>query len=194
MQFQSERLMFRELTQKDFKQVYAIFSNKEIMKYALLDAYTGEEDFLPYFNQILENNTLSQTRRAYEFGIFSLQDGHFAGFGDIEIHRRGAYGGSGEIGYFLARDAWGRGYATETARALVNYSFNQLKLHRVTARCNALNSRSERVMQKAGMHKEGELRKERFKNGRWENELCYAVLFEEWKEARPVQGEGQWIT
>ncbi len=194
MEFKSERLLFRELTQKDFKQVYAIFSNEEIMKFALLDAYKEEADFLPYFNQILENNTLSQTRRAYEFGIFSLQDGHFAGFGDIEIHCRGAYGGSGEIGYFLARDAWGRGYATEIARTLLDYSFDKLKLHRVTARCNALNSRSERVMQKAGMHKEGELKKERFKNGRWENELCYAVLYEEWKEARAFREKGQWIT
>ncbi|TCL75195.1 hypothetical protein EDC14_1003127 [Hydrogenispora ethanolica] len=64
---------------------------------------------------------------------------------------------------------------------LLAICFIQLGLHRVTARCNARNLSSERVMQKAGMVKEGEFRKARFKNGGWDDECHYGILKEEWQ-------------
>lgn len=66
--------------------------------------------------------------------------------------------GSGEIGYILHKDYWGRGYATELAKRLVRYGFETLGLHRVFARCDVRNVRSCHVLEKAGMHYEGTLR------------------------------------
>jgi ribosomal-protein-alanine N-acetyltransferase len=65
---------------------------------------------------------------------------------------------SGEIGYILHKDYWGRGYATELAQRLIRYGFETLKLHRVFARCDDRNKRSCRVLEKAGMQYEGTLR------------------------------------
>ncbi|MGW7195090.1 GNAT family N-acetyltransferase [Streptomyces chryseus] len=56
-----------------------------------------------------------------------------------------------ELGYRLGRAAWGRGYATEGARALIDKGFTELGVRRVTADTMYVNSRSRRVMEKAGL-------------------------------------------
>jgi ribosomal-protein-alanine N-acetyltransferase len=56
-----------------------------------------------------------------------------------------------EVGYRLAPDAWGRGYATEGARALVRYGFDQLGLDRIIGLTHPDNAASQRVLQKAGL-------------------------------------------
>ncbi|GAA2659151.1 MULTISPECIES: GNAT family N-acetyltransferase [Actinosynnema] len=56
-----------------------------------------------------------------------------------------------ELGYRLRRSAWGRGYATEGARALIDKGFAELGVERVTANTMAVNSGSRRVMEKSGL-------------------------------------------
>ena len=56
-----------------------------------------------------------------------------------------------EIGYHLARAAWGKGYATEVARALVDYGFSRLGLTRIVGVARPENQASRRVLQKAGL-------------------------------------------
>ena len=56
-----------------------------------------------------------------------------------------------ELGYRLGRAAWGRGYATEGARALIRKGFTELGVQRVTANTMTVNARSRRVMEKAGL-------------------------------------------
>lgn len=56
-----------------------------------------------------------------------------------------------ELGYRLAKTAWGRGYATEGARALIDKGFTELGVERVIARTMAVNTASRRVMEKAGL-------------------------------------------
>ncbi|HEX2952610.1 MAG TPA: GNAT family protein [Bacillota bacterium] len=182
MHFQSDRLYFREFRENDFPLFYSIFSDEQVMRYAWIDRYEREEDAWPYFWKILRNNTAGEKREAAEFAVFLAENEEFIGFADIEIHQKNETGGCGEIGYFLLPPHWGRGYAAETARTIIKAGFESLNLHRITARCNANNRRSERIMQKVGMIKEGEFRKARFKDGRWDNELHYSILVEEWKK------------
>ncbi len=181
MEFNSERLTFREFNQKDFTLFSSVFTNEQVMKYALFDRFTDEEELKLYFQQILKNNTTEKYRKAYEFAVFKSSNNSFIGIGDIEMNYQNQIAVSGEMGYFLLPDFWGNGYATEIGDFLINFSFTNLKLHRVTASCNSNNKPSERVMQKLGMAKEGEFRKARFKNGKWDNEFRYAILAEEWK-------------
>jgi ribosomal-protein-alanine N-acetyltransferase len=60
-----------------------------------------------------------------------------------------------EVGYAFAKDAWGRGYATETARAVVRWGFEEHKLERIVAIAYEENAGSRRVMDKLGMRYEG---------------------------------------
>lgn len=185
MSFQSERLLYRDFTIEDFPQFYALFSNPLVMRYAYLDAAQNERDIEPYFQSVLHNTAFPQERTAYEFAVFHKQNGSFAGFTDIMIHKQNSTGGCGELGYFLMPDYWGKGYATEIARTMVDFCFEHTHLHKLSATCNTNNLNSERVMRKAGMQSEGILRKVRFKEGRWVDEKQYGILREEWQQNKP---------
>jgi RimJ/RimL family protein N-acetyltransferase len=68
-------------------------------------------------------------------------------------------GHTAELGYLLARDAWGRGYATEAAGAVVWAALALPGVYRVWAKCDVDHVASARVMEKAGMQREGTLRR-----------------------------------
>jgi RimJ/RimL family protein N-acetyltransferase len=89
-----------------------------------------------------------------------------------------------ELGYWIGRESWGRGYATEAAAALCDHAFAALGVHRVQARHLVRNPASGRVMQKLGMRQEGVLRGAVRKWGRFEDLALYAVLAPEWAPAR----------
>ena len=90
----------------------------------------------------------------------------------------------GELGYWLGVPYWNRGYCTEAARAVVEFGFTQLGLHRVQARYLTRNPASGRVMQKLGMKSEGVHRHAICKNDRFEDLEMYAVLADEWASVR----------
>lgn len=77
-----------------------------------------------------------------------------------------------ELGYRLRRAAWGRGYATEGSRALVRKAFTDLGARRVYAETMFVNTRSRRVMEKAGLS-------------------FVRVFHEEWDEALPGAEHGE---
>jgi [ribosomal protein S5]-alanine N-acetyltransferase len=71
--------------------------------------------------------------------------------GDGGLHPLGGVGPDVELGYTLARSAWGRGYATELGRALVEYAFTALRVPRVVAQVEPANTASRHVLAKLGM-------------------------------------------
>lgn len=88
-----------------------------------------------------------------------------------------------EIGYWLGKDYWGKGYVTEAARKVIAFGF-ELSLHRIHARCLKRNQASARVLEKAGMQFEGCLRGHELKAGRFEDVLLYGVVKEDWTSGR----------
>jgi len=94
-----------------------------------------------------------------------------------------------EIGWALAGDHQGRGYATEAARALLDYAFDALGCHRVIATCQPENVASWRVMEKLGMRREAHfVRGLQQANGAWWDEYFYALLAEERAGAARIEG------
>jgi RimJ/RimL family protein N-acetyltransferase len=88
---------------------------------------------------------------------------------------------SAAFGYVLNRAYWGRGFATEASRALLEFGFRSLALHRIVARCDVRNHASMRVLEKLGMRREGHFRKDAKKAGAWRDTYLYAILEEEWR-------------
>jgi RimJ/RimL family protein N-acetyltransferase len=86
-----------------------------------------------------------------------------------------------ELGYWLGKPYWGRGYATEAAEALLRYAFEELGLNRVFAMYFSRNPASGRVMQKLGMTYEGRLRAHDRKWGVFEDVEVYGILADEWR-------------
>lgn len=96
-----------------------------------------------------------------------------------------ARGTQAEIGYVMAPEYAGRGYASEAVAELVRICFVELGLRRVVAECFADNTASWRVMEKAGMRCEGRSRQASLhRSGRWLDDLLYALLADEWRAAR----------
>ena len=86
----------------------------------------------------------------------------------------------GELGYWIAVAEWGRGYATEAARAMAAFGFGKLELHRIQARHFTRNQASGIVMQKLGMQLEGVNREAYLRWGRFEDVTVYGILAQEW--------------
>jgi RimJ/RimL family protein N-acetyltransferase len=87
----------------------------------------------------------------------------------------------GIIGWLLGRKDRGQGLATEAARALVTYGFEQLGLHRITAHTGKDNRRSWYLMERLGMRREAHFRESQIVNGEWRDEYVYAILADEWR-------------
>lgn len=86
-----------------------------------------------------------------------------------------------EIGFTIAPEHQGHGYATEAARRLLGYLFAARGKHRVTAGCDARNAASARVLERLGMRREGHLRESTWAKSEWTDDLLYALLDREWQ-------------
>jgi RimJ/RimL family protein N-acetyltransferase len=92
-----------------------------------------------------------------------------------------------ELGYWVAVPCWGRGYATEASRVVLDFGFRTLRLHRIHAHHLVRNPASGRVMQKLGMQLEGIHRHAVRKWGIFEDIAHYAILETDWPLAGPRQ-------
>lgn len=87
----------------------------------------------------------------------------------------------GSVGWLLGSQYQGRGLATEAVRTLVTYCFEQLGLHRISARTGHDNTRSWKLMERLGMRREAHFRESHLVEGEWRDEYIYAVLASEWR-------------
>lgn len=87
----------------------------------------------------------------------------------------------GELAYWITPDEWGNGYATSASRLLLDYTFDELGLHRIEASTFASNEASKRVLEKLGFTEEGSARKAARIQGEWVDRLQYGILESEWK-------------
>ena len=93
-------------------------------------------------------------------------------------------GRQAEIGYTLARQHQGQGYASEALARLLDYLFFDLNLHRVHANIDPENSPSARLLERLGMRREGRFVKSLWFKGHWVDEEWYAILQQDWLARR----------
>ena len=89
-----------------------------------------------------------------------------------------------EIGFTIAPEYQGHGYATEAALLLVGYLFTERGKHRITATCDPRNAASAAVLARLGMRQEGHLRESTWAKGEWTDDLLYGLLHREWDPSR----------
>lgn len=90
-----------------------------------------------------------------------------------------------ELGYWIGRPFWGKGYATEAAGLLIGFGFTSLDLARIAARHFARNPASGRVMQKVGMLQTGVDRQAARKWDRYEDFVLYEIQRNAWPDKGP---------
>jgi RimJ/RimL family protein N-acetyltransferase len=101
--------------------------------------------------------------------------------GHVSLNIRDVRTREAEIGYTLRQDRWNKGYASEAVRAIIRFGFMELALHRIIATTSPQNLPSQRVLEKTGFKREGQLRKNVLQRGVWRDSLLYAILEEDWR-------------
>jgi RimJ/RimL family protein N-acetyltransferase len=177
MELITERLILREFVASDWPAVLAYQSDPRYLRYYAWTERTPEA--VQEFVQMFLDNQQKQPRTAFQLAVTLKSGGQLIGNCGVRLKEPGAH--EGDIGYELAPEYWGQGYATEAARAIVAFGFTQLKLHRIWSWCSADNVGAARVLQKLGMQAEGRLRENEYFKDRWWDTLLFGILAHEWE-------------
>lgn len=174
----SSRLVLRPLVEKDVDALVSYRSLPEVCRYVPfepMDAATVRSRIRGRWSR----RHLDAEDQSLVLGMELLESGQL--IGDVSLRWTSALHRSGEVGYVVSPVFCGSGYATEAAHALLHLGFDQLGLHRVTARVDAENVASARVAVRLGMRQEAHLLENEWFKGRWSDELDFAILDQEWK-------------
>lgn len=145
---ETDRLILRRWRDSDREPFAAMGRDEEVMRH-FPSLLTREE------SDAMMDNRIEAHFAEHGFGLWAVErksDGCFQGFtGLIRVTVASPIEGEVEVGWRLAREAWGHGYATEAARASLDYGFGELGLGRIVAMVVAANTRSRSVMERLGM-------------------------------------------
>ncbi len=167
------RLLLREYRGGDWKGLLEVYADPEVGRYEAVLA--GAKEVRGFIRRSFR---LRDEEPRVHYSLAVETEGRLIGGVRLSIQNREH--GEADVAYALNRGFWGRGYATEAVRALLGFGFEKLKLHRIFAACHVENAASIRVLEKAGMTREGRLREHRRFGGRWADSFLYAILDREW--------------
>jgi ribosomal-protein-alanine N-acetyltransferase len=172
----TERLVLREFGESDWPAVLAYQSKPLYSRYYEHTDRTPEA--VREFVQMFLTQQEEDPRLRYQLAVVLKATGEL--IGTCGVRRQSATALEADIGYELDPQHWGCGYATEAARAIVDFGFTWFQLHRIWSWCIADNVGSARVLERLGMRQEGRLRENEYFKGRWWDTLLYAILEHEW--------------
>ena len=173
MIIETERLVIRRFKPEDAYDVYMCCNDFEVAKTTLGIPW-------PYTKEMAEGwiaklGPREEEGSSYEFAI-CLKENPDKIVGCIaltDVHPRAK---RAEMGYWVARNYWRQGIATEAAKGMINFGFDKLGLHSIVARYFDINPASGRVMQKCGMTYVGTIRDHEFRFDQFYNVGHYEML------------------
>jgi RimJ/RimL family protein N-acetyltransferase len=174
---ETPRLLLRPLEPADAEPLAAVCDDEEVAR--------GVDDIdLPYTPDkalawIERGIAYTFEGRGVAFAITLRDSGRL--IGDTVIWQIQREHQRGDIGIVLARDHWGQGYGTEALRAVIDFAFNGLDLHRVDGGCLSWNTASARMMEKCGFVREGLRRRREWRSDHFEDETVFGLLREQWE-------------
>jgi ribosomal-protein-alanine N-acetyltransferase len=165
----------RKLEWGEIDAVHALISNADVVRHMLFPVCSREESE-KFLRESLVEASESDCWRSIVRAVSERSTGMLVGLCGVVIPRGSE---DGEIWYLIRPDWWGKGIATEAAEQLLDFGFGELRLHRIWARSLPENPASTRVLEKAGMRREGFLVKNLKIHGEWKSSFLHAVLAEE---------------
>ncbi len=172
------RLRLRPFTTADADDLFALHSNAYVLRYWDSPPWADPARalrFLAVTGQLAEEGT--GVRVAIDTGPRTT----FLGW--CGLTRWNPDFRSASLGYCLGEAAWGHGYATEAAHALLGWAYDTLDLNRVQAEADTRNAASARVLEKLGFMHEGTLREDCIVNGDVSDSWVYGLLRREWQSS-----------
>jgi RimJ/RimL family protein N-acetyltransferase len=163
----------REFRLDDVDDVLAIVGDDRVTTWLAFDSRTRDQA-LATVNGAVERAQLNP-REEYYLAI-TRRDDQLIGF--IRLALGGVQ--AAKLGYAIAADHWGHGYATDAARQVLQFGFGTLGLHRISAAIGQSNLSSIAVVKRLGFAYEGRIRHHVHTNGDWRDSLLYSILADDW--------------
>jgi RimJ/RimL family protein N-acetyltransferase len=172
---ETARLILRPMTLADAPEVHRLIDDIEIARNTLTIPHPYPEGLAELW--IGTHQEKFEKNVEIVFGIERREDRVLLGVIGVmpEPHDQA------EFGYWIGREYWGRGYASEAAAAAIGYAFGTLGVNRVEALHFISNEASGRVMEKCGMRYEGTLRQARKKWDEYVDVKVYAIVRRDWE-------------
>lgn len=171
---QTDRLTLRPYSEADIPELLPLIGTREVAATTLRIAHPYTEQDAKAFLE------LAKDPDKLWLAIVLRSDGRQIGGMGLRIDQQHKHA---ELGYWLGVAYWGSGYATEAAREMVRYGFEDLDLHRIFATHFKHNPASGRILKKIGMRYEGCQREHLLKWAQFVDSEMYGILRPEW-EAR----------
>ena len=177
VQLHTERLLLREWIPADIGIIHEMLADPRVEPFHTFPSPLPL-DLIEKTLAATFDDQAKQIRKHYGWSIVSKSDGNFIG----EIGLEGAVERfrSSEIFYTIHPNHWGKGIATEAARRVADFAFNELGLHRLEAGVATTNAGSIKVLEKLGMKREGLRRKILPMADGWQDNYLYAMIEEDY--------------
>ena len=171
----TDRLLLRPFRYGDVDDVFAYATDPEWNRYlGLPEPYTRS-----MAEEFVARALLAEPEKNPMWAI--VHEGRVCGGIDLRIRRSGL----AEMGYSIAQRLWGQGLMTEAVRAVVTHAFESMGIVRIQAYADSRNKGSWRVMEKAGMKREGVLRSNGAIRGESIDDVLYAIVGGAWPPPEP---------
>ncbi|WP_226683027.1 GNAT family N-acetyltransferase [Sutcliffiella horikoshii] len=172
---ETERLLLRRLKLEDARRVEELASDYELAKTTLNVPHPYPVGSAADF---IQSMWAAEEKGLVVFAVVEKESESLVGI--INIKQTLAFK-RGELGYWIGRPYWGKGYGTEAARAMVAYGFDTLRLNKVFAGAFVDNPGSWRIMEKVGLKHEGTWRQHAMRDGKFVDLAYYGLLREEYE-------------
>jgi RimJ/RimL family protein N-acetyltransferase len=175
----ARRVKLRWLEPSDVPELYAVFSNADVMRYWAHPAYTRPkqaEELLAAIERAFASQSL------FQWGVARVEDDRV--IGTCTLSSVDASNLRAELGYTLGREHWGQGLMSEALERLLDFAFDELQLRRLEADVDPNNARSIARLESLGFRREGYLRERWFVGGQVQDTLYYGLLRREWEATR----------
>lgn len=151
-EWETERLLARPAREVDAPVLFARYaSDPAVAKYMTWTPHRDVSETLAFLRRC---ESAWRDGTAFPWTLWAKEDGGLVGLLEIRV-----CGSSVDLGYALVRERWGHGFMSEALRTIVAWALAQPTVFRVWAVCDAENVASARVLERAGMTREGLLRR-----------------------------------
>lgn len=170
------RVRLRALTDADAEDLLSVFGDPEVVRYWSGAPWTDVEEAR---RMLVADRSAFEAGSAIRVGLTLRDEGRV--IGTVSLFNRSEPNRRAEIGYALARSAWGRGLMHEALVQWLDWAFGPLGLHRLEADVDPANAASRRSLERLGFQHEGLLRERWLVDGQVADTAFYGLLARDWQ-------------
>jgi ribosomal-protein-alanine N-acetyltransferase len=173
-----KQVVIRELRASDAPSLFAMLTTEEVARFISPPPTTVEG-----FERFIAWTLRQRTAGSYACFAVTLQ-GFDTAIGIFQVRETEPGFGTAEWGFAIGSPFWGTGVFQEGAELVLDFVFNTIGAHRLEARAAVLNGRGNGALLKAGAVQECILRKSFLRNGKYLDQVLYAILEDDWRAPR----------